>query len=132
MAHSLEVRCPLLDHRVVEYAAALPARIKLRGSQSKLIFKQAVESFLPRAVIERPKMGFAMPVPAWLRNDLRGLIADYVLGTDRRHDLFDASTLRRMWHQHERGLRDRTAELWGVLMFNLWYDRFARGPARET
>jgi asparagine synthase (glutamine-hydrolysing) len=132
MAHSLEVRCPLLDHRVVEYAAALPARIKLRGRQSKLILKQAVESIVPRAIIERPKMGFAMPVPAWLRQDLRGLIADYVLGTDRRHDLFDAPTLRRMWYQHERGLRDRTAELWGVLMFNLWYDRFARGPARET
>jgi asparagine synthase (glutamine-hydrolysing) len=126
MANSLEVRCPLLDHRLVEYAASLPSHLKLRGSRTKLIFKEAIRDLLPDEIIARKKMGFAVPVGSWLRKDLRALVAEYVLGTAKRHDLFDGAILKK-WHgEHQSGRRDRTTELWGVLVFNMWYDRFVR------
>jgi asparagine synthase (glutamine-hydrolysing) len=132
MANSLEVRCPILDHHVVEYAAALPSRLKLQGMRTKLIFKEALRGLLPDEIIERKKMGFAVPVGTWLRTELRGLVSDYVLDTHTRHDFFDHGLIRRWWDEHRSGLRDRTTELWGLLVFNMWYDRFARGAATET
>jgi len=129
MANSLEVRCPLLDHRVVEFAASLPSRLKLRGTQTKLIFKEAIRGLLPDEIIKRKKMGFAVPVGPWLRHDLRERVSEYVLGTTRRHGLFDGDIVKK-WHgEHHSGLRDRTTELWGLLVFNMWYDRFARQDA---
>jgi len=126
MAVSLEVRCPLLDHRLVEYVAGLPSRTKLRGTQTKLIFKEAIGDLLPQRITERPKMGFAVPIGSWLRTELRPLVQAYVLD-EARHDLFDAATVRQLWREHQSGWRDRTTELWGILVFNMWYDRFMRG-----
>ena len=127
MANSLEVRCPLLDHAVVEYAASLPSRMKLRGSRSKLILKEAVRDFVPAAILRRRKMGFAMPVATWLRRELRPLVEEEVLRP--RHELFDPDTIRQMWREHLAGTRERTTELWGVLIFNLWHKRFGREAA---
>jgi asparagine synthase (glutamine-hydrolysing) len=126
MAVSLEVRCPLLDHHVVEYAASLPSHLKLQGTRSKLIFKEAIRGLLPESTMTRSKMGFAVPIGAWLRTDLQPLVRDYVLDSGTRHSLFEPSVLQKWWREHASGLRDRTTELWGILMFNMWYDRFVR------
>jgi asparagine synthase (glutamine-hydrolysing) len=125
MAHSLEVRCPLLDHPLVEYAAALPSHLKLRGSRSKLILKAAVADLVPAEILRRTKMGFAVPVATWLRGELRPVVEEAVLRAD--HQLFDSDTIGRMWRQHLSGRRERTAELWGVLVFNLWHKRWMHG-----
>jgi len=127
MANSLEVRCPLLDHTVVEYAASLPSRMKLRGTRSKLILKDAVRDFVPASILRRRKMGFSMPVATWLRRELRPLVEEEVLRP--AHAMFDTATIRDLWRQHLSGRRERTTELWGVLVFNLWYKRFGGGAA---
>jgi asparagine synthase (glutamine-hydrolysing) len=124
MANSLEVRCPFLDHHLIEYAARLPSSLKLRGRQSKLILKRAVAGLVPDVILKRPKMGFAMPVGNWLRVDLRELVYDHVLTDRSGHGLFAPETIRDFWREHESGLRDRTMELWGLLVFNLWHERF--------
>jgi asparagine synthase (glutamine-hydrolysing) len=133
MATSLEVRCPILDHRVVEYVAGLPSPLKLRGARTKLIFKQAIRGLLPAAIVNRPKMGFGVPIGSWLRTELQSLVTEYVLQTTKRHALFDPAAVQMLWREHQSGLRDRTAELWGILIFNMWHDRFARSvPARPA
>ena len=124
MANSLEVRCPLLDHHLVEYVAALPARLKLRGRRSKIILKEALRDVLPREILERPKMGFVMPVADWLRGPLRPLVEEDVVGCASLHDFFDPAVVRTMWHQHRAGWRDRSTTLWTILIFNRWYRRF--------
>jgi asparagine synthase (glutamine-hydrolysing) len=126
MATSLEVRCPLLDHRLVEYVAGLPSRLKLRGTRTKLIFKEAIRGLLPATIVERPKMGFAVPIGSWLRHELQPLVSTYVLETATHHDLFDSGVVRQLWRDHRSGLRERTTELWGILVFNMWYERFMR------
>jgi len=124
MANSLEVRCPFLDHALIEYAARLPSSFKLRGRQSKLILKRAVAGLVPDVILQRPKMGFAMPVGSWLRTDLRQLVHDHVLTDRSGHGLFSLDTVRQFWREHDAGWRDRTPALWGLLVFNVWYERF--------
>ena len=126
MANSLEVRCPILDHQLVEYVASLPAHLKLRGTRTKLIFKEALHGLLPSEITDRKKMGFGVPIELWLRRELSPLVADYVLNTTKRHDLFDSDMVSKMWREHRSGLRDRTSELWSILIFNMWHDRFVR------
>lgn len=122
MANSLEVRCPLLDHRLVEYAASLPWQTKLQGGRSKLILKDALRELVPAAILGRPKMGFSIPVAEWLREGLRPLVEAEVLGSGS--EFFDPATLLHMWRQQLSGRRDRTSELWAVLMFNRWHRHF--------
>jgi asparagine synthase (glutamine-hydrolysing) len=131
MASSLEVRCPLLDHRLVEYAAALPSQLKLRGKHSKLILKSALRGLLPEEILRRPKMGFSMPVAAWLRAELRPMLHEHVLAASAAHDLFDPAAVRTLWRQHQSGMRDRSNELWGLLAFNLWHRRFGSSPPAQ-
>ena len=132
MAHSLEVRCPFLDHRVVEYAAGLPSGLKLRGTNTKRILKEAFGPLLPPGILQRRKMGFVVPVGDWLRHDLRDLVEDRVLAGSLEHGLFDSAVLRKWWSEHRHGRRNRTTELWAVLMFNSWHARHARRPAGEV
>lgn len=126
MAVSLEVRCPILDHHVVEYAAGLPSQLKLRGTSTKLIFKEAIRGLLPEGIVSRGKMGFAVPIGSWLRRELQPLLSEYVLQSGKRHDFFDGATVHKLWREHQSGLRERTTELWGILIFNMWYERFVR------
>jgi asparagine synthase (glutamine-hydrolysing) len=126
MANSLEVRCPLLDHPLVEYVASLPSDLKLRGARAKLVLKQAVRDLVPSAIIGRPKMGFAMPVAAWLTGPLRPVVETELLHAE--HHLFEQAVIRHMWRQQLSGVRDRSTELWGLLMFNLWHKRLRREP----
>ena len=118
MANSLEVRCPLLDHKLMELIAQMPSNLKLRNGQGKYIFKKALEQVLPRSVLTRKKQGFAVPVAEWFRGELK----DYAYeGLIRRPDeMLNGAFLKRCWTQHQNGQRDWSALLWCVLMFKNW------------
>ena len=119
MAHSLEVREPLMDHQLIEWAATLPSSMKIRSGEGKWIFKQALESRLPHEVLYRPKMGFSIPLAAWLRGPLAqrmrtAVLGERLLGTG----YFDADVLRGMADAHQSGRRDFSAPLWTLIMFD--------------
>ncbi len=119
MAHSLEVREPLMDHPLVEWLASLSSNLKLRGGEGKWLFKKALEPHLSREVLYRPKMGFAVPLANWFRGPLRARVRDAVLG-GRLLDtgLFDQRSLRLLVDQHQSGARDHSSPLWSLLMFD--------------
>lgn len=118
MAHALEVRVPILDHLLVEWLATLPPQFKLRGQEGKYIFKKALEPYLSESVLYRPKMGFAVPLAAWFRGPLREKVRSALLG-ERMLDSgwFDSRFLRTLVDQHQAGLRDFSAPIWSLLMF---------------
>jgi asparagine synthase (glutamine-hydrolysing) len=119
MAHSLEVREPLMDHPLVEWAATLPSALKLQGNNGKMFFKKAMEPLLPHEVLYRPKMGFAVPLARWFRGPLRERVREAVLG-ERLADTgwFERPELERLVHEHQLGQRDHSGPLWNVLMFD--------------
>lgn len=124
MAVSLEVRCPLLDHKVMELLARIPAGLKLKGSTGKYLFKKAMEPLLPGSTIYRNKMGFAIPLADWFRGGICDFAHTYVV--EKEDAYFSTSFVRKLWDQHQSGVRDRSGQLWNVLMFRLWLDRFGR------
>jgi asparagine synthase (glutamine-hydrolysing) len=118
MAHALEVRCPLLDHEVVEWISGLPPAFKLRGQEGKHVFKKALEPFLPADILYRPKMGFAVPLASWFRGPLREKVRTAVLGPAMLDSgYFKPDFLNRLVEQHQSGQRDHSAALWTLLMF---------------
>ncbi|HWU83829.1 MAG TPA: XrtA/PEP-CTERM system amidotransferase [Rhodocyclaceae bacterium] len=119
MAHSLEVREPLMDHALVEWLATLPSDLKLHDQEGKWLLKKAYEPALPKDLLYRPKMGFSVPLANWLRGPLRQRMEQGVLGA-RLLDtgFFEAATLRRMVREHLSGRRDFSAPLWSLLMFD--------------
>jgi asparagine synthase (glutamine-hydrolysing) len=130
MAHSLETRPPLLDHHVVQYAASLPARMKLRGLQRKVILKRAVADLVPPSLLRRRKHGFSIPLAAWLRRDLRSLIGDALSPAAlRRAGIFDAAEVARLVQDHLQARRDLSRNIWGLLIFTVWHERYMRRAA---
>lgn len=133
---SLECRAPLLDHRVVEHAWSLPLSLKLRDGQSKWALRQVLYRHVPRALIERPKMGFEVPVGLWLRGPLRDW-AEALLDPSALHAgaVFDVAVLRRTWCEHLSGRFNHGLKLWNALMFLAWQEARTReitpGPARK-
>jgi asparagine synthase (glutamine-hydrolysing) len=121
MANSLEVRCPLLDHKIVELAASMPAGFKVRGETGKYIFKQALRGRLPDEIIDRRKMGFGIPLPQWLRGGIHDFARTHIV--DREDPFLSSSFVHRIWHDHQSGLRDCSWQLWNILMFRLWFER---------
>jgi asparagine synthase (glutamine-hydrolysing) len=118
MANSLEVRCPLLDHKFMELVAQMPSGLKLHHGQGKYLFKKALRSVLPSEILTRSKKGFAVPVAEWFRHELKAFA--YELLIERRDDVLNPAFLVRCWTQHQRGQRDWSALLWCVLMFRTW------------
>jgi asparagine synthase (glutamine-hydrolysing) len=118
MAHSLEVREPLMDHPLVEWLATLPSSLKLRGAESKLLLKRAMEPALPRDVLYRPKMGFAVPLARWFRGPLKQRVREAVLG-ERLADTgwFERRMLERLLDEHQSQHRDHSGPLWSLMMF---------------
>ncbi|NOT12184.1 MAG: amidotransferase 1, exosortase A system-associated [Methylococcaceae bacterium] len=118
MAHALEVRVPLLDHKLVEWMAGLQPDMKLKGREGKYIFKKSLENYLPNDILYRPKMGFAVPLSAWFRGALKNKVRDALLGEHMMQcGLFNRSFLQEMVSQHQSGMRDYSAPIWSLLMF---------------
>jgi asparagine synthase (glutamine-hydrolysing) len=123
MAVGLETRAPLLDHRVVEFAWRTPLHQKLRGGTNKWLLRRLLELHAPRALVERPKQGFGMPLALWLRGSLRAW-AEERLDPEllRRQGFFDAGAVQRRWREHMTGSRNWAEPLWSILMFQAWWD----------
>ena len=118
MAHSLEVREPLLDHPTMEWLSGLPPHYKLGRGEGKLLFKEAMERYLPNDILYRPKMGFAVPLASWFRGPLRTRVREALLGNSlAQTGMFNLSFLRNVVEQHERGIRDYSSAIWSLLMF---------------
>jgi asparagine synthase (glutamine-hydrolysing) len=126
MAVSLEVRCPLLDHRLMELAARMPSSLKLRGREGKHIFKRAVSSLLPSEILNRRKQGFVVPLAEWLRKDLRELAESLLFDSSANDGWLERSAIARLWQRHQSSLSDYSRPLWAVLMFRLWQRKFER------
>jgi asparagine synthase (glutamine-hydrolysing) len=130
MAHSLEVREPLMDHPLVEWLASLPSSLKIRGGEGKWLLKKAMEPRLPHDVLYRPKMGFAVPLARWLRGPLRERVRGAVLG-DLLADtgMFDRRYLCELVDRHQSGRNDHSAALWALLMFEAFLRNLDAGPS---
>jgi asparagine synthase (glutamine-hydrolysing) len=121
MAHSLEARSPLLDHKLMEWAAGIPEDQRFAGNEPKSLFKQAMEPYLPRELLYRPKMGFGVPVDQWLRAEMRDYAYDVLLDrTARERGLFDADYVRRLLDEHSAG-QNWSNCIWALLMLELWF-----------
>jgi asparagine synthase (glutamine-hydrolysing) len=130
MAHSLEVREPLMDHPLVEWLASLPSSLKVRGQEGKYLLKKTMESHLPNEVLYRPKMGFAVPLAHWFRGPLRQRLTDGVLGSRlEASGLFSRRYLQQLVHDHLSGLRDYSSPLWTLLMFDAFLANAMEGEA---
>jgi asparagine synthase (glutamine-hydrolysing) len=129
MAHSLEVREPLMDHPLVEWLATLPSSMKLQGGEGKWLLKRAFEPHLPRDVLYRPKMGFAVPLAAWFRGPLKNRVRQALLGP-RLADtgVIDTAFVRQMIDRHQSGRQDYSAPLWSLLMFEAFLRTTAERP----
>ena len=118
MANSLEVRCPLLDHKLMELIAQIPSGLKLNNGRGKYIFKKSLEPVLPGEILTRAKKGFSVPVAEWFRGELKDLAQETIF--QREDGVLNNAFLTRCWKQHQRGQRDWSALLWTVLMFKTW------------
>ena len=121
MAHALEMRVPLIDHKLVEFMARLPFRLKVRLTTDKFLLRKLMARELPAAVLKRPKLGFNPPMGVWINEDLAPLIADY-LSPERlkRRGLFDAEAVETMLGEHAAGKRDWTWRIWALLVLECW------------
>ncbi|MFH1913236.1 MAG: asparagine synthase (glutamine-hydrolyzing) [Pseudomonadota bacterium] len=128
MAVSLESRAPCLDHRVVEFAWRLPVSMLVSGGQGKGILRRMLDRHVPRALVDRPKAGFDVPLAQWLRGPLKAWASDLLAPERlRRQGLLDADTVARQWADHQSGRRENQYRLWNLLMFQAWWDRWQPG-----
>jgi len=132
MAVSLEVRAPLLDHRVVEFAWRLSGGLKVRGRQGKWILRQILDRYVPKHLVDRPKQGFDLPIAAWLRGPLRDW-AEAMLDPGRlsREGFLRSEPIRAVWAEHLSGTRDHGWRIWPVLMFQTWQERWLGSASNE-
>ncbi len=133
MAHSLEVREPLMDHPLVEWMATLPSALKVSGQEGKFLLKKAMETRLPQEILYRPKMGFAVPLARWFRGPLRTRVREAVLGPRLAETgWFNQDYLRHLVEAHQSGTRDYSASLWTVLMFDAFLRNVLDAPAEQS
>jgi asparagine synthase (glutamine-hydrolysing) len=131
MATALEVRVPLLDHDLVQWLATLPSSLKLRGQEGKYLLKKAMEPYLPREVLYRPKMGFAVPLVAWFRGPLRDKVRQIVTtGSLLETGMFDVKYLGRIVDQHQCGAADHSPAIWSLMMFESFLRNVHRRGSR--
>jgi asparagine synthase (glutamine-hydrolysing) len=129
MAHSLEARSPLLDREVLELAASLPAELKMRGTEKKAIFRDALRGWIPDAILDRPKMGFEVPIVDWFRNELRGYARDVLLDPSTlERGYFRPSHVTGLLDRHAAGREDAANRIWALLMLEHWLRQFVDAP----
>ena len=123
MAVSLETRVPFLDPRVIETAWRLPLDMKIRHNQSKWILRQILKDFIPTSLMNRPKMGFGIPIAGWLRYDLSPWV-DALLNKQKliEQNIFDAKKIQRIWREHQTSHKDWSSFVWNICMFQAWYE----------
>jgi asparagine synthase (glutamine-hydrolysing) len=125
MAVSLESREPLLDHKLLEFAATVPASLKLKNGRSKYLLRRLLERRIPKSIVNRPKQGFEAPTGEWLRGPLAPMVNDLLLdGRLRGRGIFDDREVARLWHEHRHGTDDHRHRLWSLVMLELWFRRF--------
>jgi asparagine synthase (glutamine-hydrolysing) len=133
MAHGLEARSPLLDHVFLEWAASIPEDIKMAGGQTKALFKRAMEPYLPRELLYRPKMGFGCPIDHWLRGELKEMAYDTLLSsTAKARAIFRPDYVRRLLDEHVSGIISHHTRLWALLMLELWFRKWVDRPAEAA
>jgi asparagine synthase (glutamine-hydrolysing) len=133
MAASIESRVPFLDHKLVEFTARLPERLKLRGWTTKYILRESMKGLLPEPILKRRKMGFPVPVGAWFRGSFHSVIDDYVLSERATaRGIFDASVVRRLVSEHQAGADNHSERLWALVNFEMWLRRFVDGEERSN
>lgn len=125
MAVSLETRVPLLDHRIVEFAFSLPSSFKVRGGQTKWPLRQILDTFVPSTLINRPKMGFSVPIGDWIRGPLRSWAEDLLFSQSGGDEFLNERVIRNIWRDHQSGKWNYEEHLWRVLMFRAWQIRYA-------
>ncbi|MBW1609490.1 MAG: asparagine synthetase B, partial [Deltaproteobacteria bacterium] len=125
MANSLEVRVPLLDHRVVEFTSKLPESLKYRNGSGKYLLKKLLAQYVPKALFERPKMGFGVPIDLWFRKDLKTHLLDY-LSPERlkREGMFNHVLVEQKIKEHLSGQKNHQYRLWSILMWEMWRERW--------
>ena len=125
MANSLEARSPLLDHKVVEFAASLPENLKMRGTTPKYLLKKIAARLVPREAVYRRKMGFGVPIGNWLRGEMKDFLRGALLSEKSfKRGLFEPQKIEKMVAQHTAGERDFAPQLWTLLMLELWFQQF--------
>jgi asparagine synthase (glutamine-hydrolysing) len=125
MAHSLEVRAPILDHKLIEYVGTLPSSLKLKGKESKYIFKKMLKDRLPQNILYRKKQGFSIPLASWLRGDLKDFVEETLFFNKAgSNPYFNSEYINDLWRSHLSGRQDYAYPLWGLMMFELWQRRF--------
>jgi asparagine synthase (glutamine-hydrolysing) len=130
MAVSLEAREPLLDHKLLEFAAAVPTGLKLKNGRSKHLLRRLLERRIPQAIINRPKHGFEAPIGTWLRGPLAPMVDSLLLdGRLRDRGIFDDRVVAGLWHEHRDGRQDHRHRLWSLVMLELWFREFVDGQA---
>jgi asparagine synthase (glutamine-hydrolysing) len=125
MAVSLESREPLLDHKLLEFAATIPSSLKLKNGQGKYLLRRLLARRVPRSIVDRPKRGFEAPIGEWLRGPLAPM-ADALLldGRLKGRGVFDERAVARIWREHREGVRDHRHRLWSLVMLELWFRQF--------
>lgn len=125
MANSLEVRAPILDYKLIEFAATLPSRLKYNKGEKKYLLKEAFKQDLPDEILYRKKMGFSVPLAEWLRDEIKELaeitLFDSKTGID---DFFNLNAIKEIWLQHQTSTHDHSTILWSLFMFQLWWNRY--------
>ena len=125
MAHSIESRVPLLDNHVIDFAASLPASLKIHNGRRKHILKESVRNLLPPGIADRKKQGFGVPLGVWFRGGLTGVFSDVLRSArTRQRGYFEPAFVDRLVHEHLAGTRDHTLRLWQLLIFELWHRRY--------
>jgi len=133
MAHSLEVRCPLLDQEVVEFAGRVPSSLKLGRGMTKILLRGLAKRLLPREILERPKRGFVPPISRWLRSELKEFTREMLLGSEARtRDLLNAKEVGRFLDDHESGRIDAGWPIWALLMLEMWGRTVADGGRQKA
>ena len=134
MAHSLEVRSPLLDHELMELAAAVPAEMKVRGLQKKVVLRDALRGWLSDEVLDRPKQGFQLPIAEWFRGELRGWAQDVLLDpAARSRGYFREHYVSELLDEHAAGRRDYSRPIWSLVVLEIWHQQLVdRRPAAST
>jgi asparagine synthase (glutamine-hydrolysing) len=125
MANSLEVRAPLLDKEMLEFAACVPSNLKFKDGEKKYLLKEAFKEYLPDDILYRKKMGFSVPLAQWFRQEIKAIANKYLIDSPNGlPQFFNMDVVKDYWQQHQQGSADHSAILWSMLMFEMWWKRY--------